>query len=673
MKSSRQRFDDFRRKFRQGLLKGDRLMDADAPQRHDPQPSIGGHHAAISMAKHEFKYTRRQLFAQYREILRGYYSSVFVLIGLVVIGALVALTPPLVLKLAIDYVFAGKPLPVAAWLGNASFLTMPEKWLAVSPTHGLAALVVILLVAEAISVVSQWIRVLAIRRLNYKLSATLRQRLYKHLAALPLAQLTDYRTGGIISRIMSDTDQVAGGVQNAVVNPIGAMLRVACILLILIATNWKLFLAAAALIPPVILLHYFIFRRLRPLWRNIQDDRSILSSRVSDMFAGIRVVRSFRRERSEFSEFGARQNTMVRKQYYASLLGRLLMTGWTVFVPTMGIVILWYGGNMVLRHTLTLGSLVMFQTYALMLLGPITQMLDSFQALQQNLGALDRVCDVLSQKPDMPDSADAQPLNQSIPAMELRNVGFGYRPEQTVLDHINLLIEPGATVAIVGPSGSGKTTLINLIARFYDVRAGAILLNGTDIRRIRLADYRRLFAMVLQDVYLFDGTVRENIAFGKRHATPEEIVTAARRANADEFISALEKSYDTQIGERGVKLSGGQKQRISIARAILADPRILILDEATSSLDTHSERLIQASLDELMRSRTTIVIAHRLSTIVQAQRILVLVDGRIVETGTHTELLEKQGVYHAMFIQQFAQRNDPALEKINWDQVDQPA
>ncbi len=671
MKSSRQRFKDFRQKFRQGLLKGDRLSDAQ--DHREPPPQMGGRHAPVSMEKHEFKYTRRQLFRQYRQILRGYYGSVVVLIVLVIMGAIVALVPPLVLKLAIDYVFRSRPLPFPSQMLPRQAAARMAHWLAAAPSHGLAALVIVLLVAEAVSVISQWVRVLAIRRLNYKLAATLRQKLHAHIASLPLAQIADYRTGGIISRIMSDTDQVAGGVQNAVVNPIGALIRVACILLILIATNWKLFLSAAALIPPVILIHYLIFRRLRPLWRNIQDDRSTLSSRVSDMFAGIRVVRSFRRERSEFTEFGVRQHTMVRKQYYTSLLGRLLMTGWAVFVPTMAIVILWYGGNLVLEHKLTLGSLVMFQTYALMLLGPITQMLDSLQALQQNLGALDRVCDVLAQKPDMPDAADARALDNSIPELELRGVGFGYRPDQTVLDDINLRIEPGATVAIVGPSGSGKTTLINLIARFYDVRNGHILLNGTDIRHIRLADYRRLFAMVLQDVYLFDGTVRENIGFGKRHATADDILSAARKANADEFITALEKGYDTQIGERGVKLSGGQKQRISIARAILADPRILILDEATSSLDTQSERLIQTSLDDLMRSRTTLVIAHRLSTIIHARRIIVLVDGRIVETGTHNELLEKRGVYHAMFTQQFAQRNDPALEKINWDPVGAPS
>ncbi len=671
MKSSRQRFKDFRQKFRQGLLKGDRLSDGQ--DRREPPTHFGGRHAPVSMEKHEFKYTRRQLLRQYRQILRGYYGSVAVLIVLVIIGAMVALAPPLVLKLAIDDVFHNHPLPVPRGLLPPNITTNLLHWLSAAPANGLLALVLLLTMAEVISVISQWVRVLAIRRLNYKLAATLRQKLHAHLSSLPLAQIADYRTGGIISRIMSDTDQVAGGVQNAVVNPIGAMIRVACILLILIATNWKLFLSAAVLIPPVILIHYLIFRRLRPLWRNIQDDRSMLSSRVSDLFAGIRVVRSFRRERSEFAEFGVRQHTMVRKQYFTSLLGRMLMTGWAVFVPTMAIVILWYGGNLVLAHKLTLGSLVMFQTYALMLLGPITQMLDSMQALQQNLGALDRICDVLAQKPDMPDPPGAQSLDQGIPQLELRHVGFGYRPEQTVLDDINLVIEPGATVAIVGPSGSGKTTLINLIARFYDVRSGDIRLNGRDIRNIRLADYRRLFAMVLQDVYLFDGTVRENIAFGRRGATTEEITAAARKANADEFIAALEKGYDTQIGERGVKLSGGQKQRLSIARAILADPRILILDEATSSLDTQSERLIQASLDELMRSRTTLVIAHRLSTVMHARRIAVLVDGRIVEIGTHDELLANNGVYHAMFTQQFAMKNDPILEKLTWDPVNQPA
>jgi ABC-type multidrug transport system fused ATPase/permease subunit len=338
-------------------------------------------------------------------------------------------------------------------------------------------------------------------------------------------------------------------------------------------------------------------------------------------------------------------------------------------VPAIGIVIIWYGGELVLQGKLKVGDLVMFETYSLMLLGPITQMIDSLQNLQQNLGSLDRVCDVLNQSPDMPDRENAIAVAQPRGHIKLCDISFGYKPDQTVIDHITLDIPAGSTLAVVGPSGSGKTTLVNLIARFYDVASGAILLDGVDIKDIRLADYRRQFAMVLQDVYLFDGTIMENIGFGRRNANEADIIDAAKKANAHEFIMAMDKGYQTPVGERGNKLSGGQKQRISIARAILADPRILVLDEATSSLDTQSEKLIQQSLNDLMRNRTTIVIAHRLSTIMDADSIAVLVEGKIVEQGSHEQLLDNHGIYHMMFTQQFERHRDPALERIEWEKV----
>jgi ATP-binding cassette subfamily B protein/subfamily B ATP-binding cassette protein MsbA len=403
------------------------------------------------------------------------------------------------------------------------------------------------------------------------------------------------------------------------------------------------------------------------MWRNIQDDRSVLSARLTDMYGGIRVVRSFRRERWEWKEFNAGQDTMIRKQQYTAILGRLLNTGWNTFGPAIGIVIVWYGGLLVLRGESKIGTLIAYQTLILQLIQPISQMIDSFQNLQQNLGALDRVVDVLEQPSDMPDKPGSQAPEAAVGGIELADVTFGYKPEKVVLDGVSMKVEPGTTVAIVGPSGSGKTTLVNLVARFFDVNKGAILLDGVDIRELPLDYYRSLFAMVLQDVYLFDGTVWENIAYGRRHATREEIEEAARRANAHEFILQLDQGYDTQVGERGNKLSGGQKQRISIARAILANPRVLILDEATSSLDTKSEHMIQASLKELMKRRTSFVIAHRLSTIMHADRIVVLVEGKVVEEGTHEELMEKRGVYHTMFTQQFDRHRDPTVERMEWE------
>jgi len=672
MKSSRQRFKEFIARVKQGHLHGDRLVDPKAGSGEYQRPMGGGYHMRGGGygPPHKFKFSKQHLIGEYALMLRGYYWAVVILL-LVVLGAsLITLTPAFALKLAIDDVFAGKPLSIAKWLPTGAL----RHWITASPENGLTTLVTGLIIAEVLGVSLSWLRVLAVQRLNYKLAATLRQRLHTHLSKLSLAQLSDFRTGGIISRIMSDTDQIVGGIQNSIITPAGAALRVMFILIILIMTSWQLFAVAAVLIPPLILVHLVIFRRLRPLWRNIQDDRSMLSARVSDMYAGIRVVRGFRRENTELAEFGARQHTMVRKQYYTSILGRLLATGWAVFVPAIGIVILWYGGMMVLHHQMKVGNLVMFQLFAVMLLGPITQMIDSMQAMQQNLGSLDRVCDVLSQPVDMPDKPDARGLGPTEGRIEICHIGFGYRDDQTVLDGIDLTIPAGSTLAIVGPSGSGKTTLVNLIARFYDVRSGSIKLDGIDIRDIRLADFRRTIAMVMQDVFLFDGTVEENIGFGRRGATHDDIVRAAKLANADEFIAAMEQGYKTQIGERGNKLSGGQKQRISIARAILADPPILILDEATSSLDAVSERKIQESLQQLMHNRTTIIIAHRLSTIMRADAIAVLVDGRLAEYGNHATLIQHGGMYQAMFSQQAlaGAGHDGVLTDEIWRSVGQP-
>jgi ATP-binding cassette subfamily B protein/subfamily B ATP-binding cassette protein MsbA len=678
MKSSRQRFAEFREKLRKGLL--DPTRYADPGQKRDGEVNAGGHHAGKysgPIGKYEFKRKKKQLLAEYKVMLQGYYRPVAMLLLVALVTSLLTLVMPVSLKLLLDYVAKGIPLHDAR---AADWVPWLRPVLPRTAYGSLLLIVGVLVVAAALSIVFDWLRLLAQQRVNYRLAGSLRLRLHRHLSKLSLGQLSDYKTGGVVSRIMGDTDQVVGGVQNAIVNPVNAAIRILLTVLFIIFTDWRLALGSAILIPPIIIIHYFIFRRLRPMWRNIQDDRSLLSARLTDMYGGIRVVRSFRRERTEWKEFNAGQDTMIRKQQYTAVLGRLLNTGWNTFGPAIGVLIVWYGGARVLRREMDIGTLIMFQTLLLQLISPISQMIESFQSLQQNLGALDRVVDVLEQPADMPDAAGARPLAWVDGRIELRDVRFGYKPDKLVLDGVSVDIPAGATVAIVGPSGSGKTTLVNLVARFFDVNerdGGAILLDGTDIRQLPLDYYRSLFAMVLQDVYLFDGTVAENIAYGKRgggaewgrHATRAEVEDAARKANAHDFIVGLEKGYETQVGERGNKLSGGQKQRISIARAILADPRILILDEATSSLDTQSEHLIQGSLRELMNGRTTLVIAHRLSTIMHADKIVVLVEGKVVEQGTHDELMARGpgGVYHAMFTQQFERHRDPTMERMEWE------
>ncbi len=661
MKSSRQRFAEFRDKLRKRELDPVRFADPNA--KPVDVVAMGGRHATAPGGKHVFKRKRKQLLTEYRIMLRGYMWPVASLFILITASTLLTMGMPVVLELLIDYPAAKRGLSDVTWLHRLPLGGMLPS----DPWKSLGLLAAVMAVIAVFSIIFDWMKLLATQRVNYRLAGTLRQRLHDHLITLPLSLLSDYKKGGIVSRIMADVDQVVAGVNNAMLIPYSAFLRVFGIIFILFFTNWKLAAAIAILIPPILAIHVMLFRRLRPMWRNIQDDRAMLSARLTDMYGGIRVVRSFKRERSELKEFGAAQDTMIRKQQYTAVLGRLLGTGWGVFGPAIGVVIVWYGGSMVLRDEMTVGKLVMFQSYIFMLLGPVSQMIDSIQNVQQNLGALDRVVDVLDQSPDMPDPPEARALRHTAGHIEMRDVRFRYTKDREVLSGVDLNVPAGSTVAIVGPSGSGKTTLVNLVARFFDVSSGAILLDGRDIREIRVADYRGLFAMVLQDVYLFDGTVLENIAYGRRHATREEIVEAARGANAHAFIMELEKGYDTIVGERGSKLSGGQKQRISIARALLANPRILVLDEATSALDTHSEQLIQESLKGLMANRTTFVIAHRLSTIMHADSIVVLMDGRILEQGTHEELLERRGIYHGMFTQQFQRHRDPTVERMEWE------
>jgi ATP-binding cassette subfamily B protein/subfamily B ATP-binding cassette protein MsbA len=328
----------------------------------------------------------------------------------------------------------------------------------------------------------------------------------------------------------------------------------------------------------------------------------------------------------------------------------------------VNVVIVWYGGYLNIAGRATIGDIMAFQWYTFLIVNPVWQIVNSFSELQRSLAATERVFEVLAMpgdKPDRPDARDAPPVVHEI---EFDDVEFEYRDGRPVVSGFNVTVPGGTVVALVGRSGAGKTTVTDLVARFHDPTRGRILLNRTDIREFRLRSYRDLLAIVQQDVFLFDGSVRDNIAYARHDATDEEVEAAARRANAHEFIEKLPEGYDTFIGERGVTLSGGQQQRLAIARAIVASPQILILDEATSSLDTESEQLIQASMSSLLAGRTTFVIAHRLSTIRRADLILLMDDGRIVERGTHEELMAAEGIYHGMVLRQLASDRNGPLE-----------
>jgi ATP-binding cassette subfamily B protein/subfamily B ATP-binding cassette protein MsbA len=318
----------------------------------------------------------------------------------------------------------------------------------------------------------------------------------------------------------------------------------------------------------------------------------------------------------------------------------------------VNVVIVWYGGYLHLRGRASIGDIMAFQWYTFLLLNPVWNIVNSFSELQRSLAAMERVFEVLGMEHDKPDRPNATDAPAVVRELEFESLEFEYRTGRPVVRDFNLKVPGGSVIALVGRSGAGKTTVTDLVARFHDPTIGRIRLNGTDLRDLRLASYRNLLAIVQQDVFLFDGSVRENIAYGRHDATPKAIEDAARRANAHEFIIRLPDQYETFIGERGVKLSGGQQQRLAIARALLKSPQILILDEATSNLDTESEQLIQASMAELLAGRTTFVIAHRLSTVRRADLILLLEEGRVTERGSHEQLMEAKGDYYRMVLRQ---------------------
>ncbi|MCK6485679.1 MAG: ABC transporter ATP-binding protein [Phycisphaerae bacterium] len=588
--------------------------------------------------------TRRKGYTrQYVRWLWPFRRAIVGIFTLAVIAAAMSLVLPLATKFAVDEILlkAG-PTGGETVTGLARYLGRFDARTQLHLFGG--AMLALLIVQQAIYLLRQWWMAVV----NARIVVRLRRRLYWHLLNLPLTDLADLKSGRIVSRLSGDMDQITGLLQIAVITPGVALIKVVLTLAMLLYINWKMALVATLLLPPLTIMNLLWVRRIRPIYRALRKDRADIDGRVTETFGGVRVVRAFARERSEMRGYVVQQHTVTRKALLARRYELMVALGWGLLIPLISLLVIWYGGLRMLAGDVTIGGIMAFQMYIMMLLEPVSVIVHSYGETQQALAAMERVFDLLARPVDKPDRPNAVEAPREVREIVFEEVHFGYRAELPVVRGISLRVDAGQTIALVGPSGAGKTTLTHLVARFYDPTRGAIRLNGIDLRDIRLRSYRRLLAYVPQDVFLFDGTVSENIAFGRRNATPAQIERAARRANAEEFIRRLPEGYDTLVGERGVKLSGGQAQRISIARAFLADPQILILDEATSNLDTQSEELIQAGMAELIVGRTTFIIAHRLSTVMHADQIVVIEDGVITELGAHGELMARGERYREM-------------------------
>lgn len=476
--------------------------------------------------------------------------------------------------------------------------------------------------------------------------ADVRKFIYERMQRFTLRFYEDKQTGQLMTRVVDDTGQFEDLIAHAVPDVFVSFITLIGVLLVLFYLNWRLALLSLIPIPFVVLAMRGFARYVRPAFRLRQKELGNLNAVLSDNLSGIRDIKAFTREEEESRRF----NDRVDAYRFLSLRAIKLMSAFEPFVDfsaAMGtLIVIYFGGRLAFNQVLSVPDLVAFFLYLDLLYQPVRTLSGSWEHIQRALASADRVSELLEEEPELRDRSGAIKLTRRADgAISFKDVCFEYKKELPVLERIDLDIPARHMVALVGPSGVGKSTLVSLIPRFYDVKSGAITLDGRDVRDITLESLRRQISIVLQDVFLFHGTVRQNIIFGNPQATDAQIVEAAKVANVHDFVTVMPEGYDTLIGERGVKLSGGQKQRISIARALLKDAPILILDEATSSVDTETEFLIQQALERLMAGRTVVIIAHRLSTIRKADKIVVLEGRRIAEMGTHEELIKRGGLY----------------------------
>lgn len=488
-----------------------------------------------------------------------------------------------------------------------------------------------------------------ISKAGQRLIRDLRAKLHDHIIHLPLRYFDQNRSGEVAARVMSDVEGVRNLIGTGIIELLNGALTALFVGIILLYMNWKLTVMSVSFMGIFAIIVVRAFAHLRPIFQERQETNSLVYGRLIESFGGVRVVKAYTTEEREGTVFGEGIDKLLQAILRTINTIALLALSTSGLVGVLGALVLFVAGHQIMAGEMTPGELLSYAFYLVMLIGPVAQAVSISSALSEAFAGLDRMREVLNVQREDADNSDRTPIEKIDGRIEFEDVGFQYEEGKPVLSGVSFLGEPGSVNALVGPSGSGKSTIMGLIAGFYKPLSGRVIVDGRDLSGVRLDSYRAQLGVVLQENFLFDGTVKENLLYARPDATMEQLTEAAQTANCLEFILSLADGWETIIGERGVKLSGGQRQRIAIARAILANPRILLLDEATSSLDSESEALIQEGLKALMKGRTTFVIAHRLSTVRSATQILVVENGEIVERGRHAELLRAKGRYHDMY------------------------
>jgi ATP-binding cassette subfamily B protein len=605
---------------------------------------IGGLGVPAQKAKN-FKGTLVRLLGY----LRPYRTALLVVIAAGAIGTVFSVLGPKVLGLATTKIFEGFIARAqGAPGGGIDFVAVGRI---------LLWLVVLYLVGNVFQYLMQYLMASVAQRTVY----TLRQEVEAKFDRLPLKFFDSRTRGEVMSRAVNDLDSISSTLQQNLTQLLTSVLMLIGTIVMMLTISWILTLVIVLTLPLSLVIVARIAKRSQKFFMQQQQALGALNGHVAEMFGGHAIVTAFGHEKKSVATFDA-----LNEKYYDSAWKAQFVTG--IIMPTMmfvgnigfGLVAV-IGGLLVTRGALPIGDIQAFIQYSRQFNFPIMQLSGIANMIQLTVVAAERVFELLDEPEETPDAADATVLASPRGAVQFDAVSFQYKEDVPLIDDLSLEVTPGQMIAIVGPTGAGKTTLVNLLMRFYDVNRGAVRVDDVDIRQLKRGALRRTFGMVLQDTWLFSGTIRENIAYGREHATEEAIVKAAKAAQADHFVRTLPDNYDTRINEEASNLSQGQKQLLTIARAFLADPAILILDEATSSVDTRTEVLIQSAMRDLMRGRTTFVIAHRLSTIRNADVILMLEHGRIVERGTHRELLAANGHYAALYHSQFAGRETAAV------------